>query len=89
MTSITQKANGTYLIRVYCGKDETGKQLVKSMTFRPSKKNLPYAKLTKEINEFIAAFESDIENQMTSEQFVKPKTHAKCHSQFFAKNSLT
>ena len=29
MASITQKANGTYLIRVYCGKDEYGKQLVK------------------------------------------------------------
>lgn len=71
MASITQKPNGTYLIRVYCGKDETGKQLVKSMTFRPSKKNLPYAKLTKEINDFIKEFERDVENQMTSEQFIK------------------
>ena len=88
MASITQKANGTYLIRVYCGKDETGKQLVKSMTFRPSKKNLPYSKLTKEINDFIKEFESDIENQKTSEQFIKTEDPHKMPFSVFCKEFL-
>ena len=42
MASITQKDNGSYLIRVYCGTDDVGKQQFKSKIFRPSRKDLPY-----------------------------------------------
>ena len=52
MASITQKENGTYLIRIYCGRDSNGKQLTKSTIFKPSSPGLPYAKLTKELNSF-------------------------------------
>ena len=88
MASITEKPNGTYLIRIYCGKDENGKQLVKSMTFRPSKKNLPYSKLTKELNDFIKQFENDVEEQMTSEEFVKKEDPRKMPFSIFCKEFL-
>lgn len=68
MASITQKENGTYLIRVYCGQDESGKQVTKSTIFRPSKKNLPFPKLSKEINDFIKSFEDEVKEQMLNNQ---------------------
>ncbi len=59
MASVIPKPNGTYLIRVSCGLDSSGKQISKSRTFRPSKPNLSYQKLNKEIENFIAAFEEE------------------------------
>ena len=88
MASITEKPNGTYLIRIYCGKDENGKQLVKSVTFRPSKKNLPYSKLTKELNDFIKQVENDMDEQMTSEEFVKKEDPRKMPFSIFCKEFL-
>lgn len=57
MASIIPKSNGAYLIRVSCGLDGSGKQIVRSKTFKPSKPNLSYQRLNKEIDQFVAEFE--------------------------------
>ncbi len=62
MASITPRANGTYLIRVSCGTDSSGKQIIKSKTFKPSKPNLSYQRLNKEIDMFVASFEIEAQN---------------------------
>ena len=67
MASITQKENGTYLIRIYCGRDSNGKQLTKSTIFKPSSPGLPYAKLTKELNSFIKVFEDEVQEKINSD----------------------
>ena len=61
MASIISRANGTYLIRISCGVDSSGKQISRSKTFKPSKLNLPYSRLNKEIEDFTAAFEREVE----------------------------
>lgn len=71
MATITEKENGTYLVRVYCGKDNSGKQLFKSKIFRPSKKNLPYHKLTSELNNFVKAFEDELRENAINNEFKK------------------
>ena len=63
MASITPKPNGTYQIRISCGLDSSGKQIMKSKTFRPSKPNLSYQRLNKEIENFIAAFEEETKSE--------------------------
>jgi integrase len=60
MASIVSRSNGTYLVRVSCGVDSNGKQIARSKTFKPSKPNLPYAKLNRELEAFIAAFEQEV-----------------------------
>lgn len=60
MASIVSRSNGTYLIRVSCGVDSNGKQIARSKTFKPSKPNLPYTKLNKELEAFVAAFEQEV-----------------------------
>ena len=60
MASIISRSNGTYLIRISCGLDSSGKQIARSKTFKPSKSNLPYTKLTRELEAFVAAFEQEI-----------------------------
>lgn len=60
MASITQKSNGTYLIRISCGTDAAGKPISKSRIFKPSKPNLTYQKLNREIDAFVKAFEEEI-----------------------------
>ena len=60
MANITPKANGTYLIRISCGSDAAGKPIAKSRIFKPSKPNLSYQKLNKEIDAFVKAFEEEI-----------------------------
>ena len=57
MANITPKSNGTYLIRISCGSDEAGKPITKSRVFKPSKPNLSYPKLNKEIDAFVKAFD--------------------------------
>ena len=71
MASITQKDNGSYLIRVYCGTDDLGKQQFKSKIFRPSRKDLPYPKLNKEINDFIKAFEAEAQEEIQTNRYKK------------------
>ncbi len=59
MASVIPKENGTYLIRVSLGLDGNGKQISRSKTFKPSKPNLSYQRLNKEIDAFIAEFEHE------------------------------
>lgn len=61
MANITPKPNGTYLIRISCGSDSSGKPISRSKIFKPSKPKLSYQKLNKEIDAFIKAFEEEIE----------------------------
>ena len=61
MANITPKSNGTYLIRISCGSDAAGKPVSKSKIFKPSKPNLSYQQLNKEIDAFVKAFEEEIE----------------------------
>ena len=60
MANIISRSNGTYLIRVSCGLDSSGKQISRSKTFKPSKPNLPYTKLNRELEAFVAAFEQEV-----------------------------
>ena len=62
MASVIPKSNGTYLIRVSCGLDGSGKQITRSKTFKPSKPNLSYQKLNKEIDQFVAEFELEVKS---------------------------
>ncbi len=60
MASIFENPNGTYKIRVYCGSDSSGRPIMKTKTYTPSQRNLSYAKLTKEVEEFAAKFEEEV-----------------------------
>ena len=60
MASVTKKPNGTYLVRVSAGKDDFGRQITVSRTFTPSRPNLSYASLQKEIGIFTDSLESQI-----------------------------
>ena len=71
MASITPKPNGTYLIRISCGLDGSGKQITKSRTFKPSKPNLSYQRLNKEIENFVAAFEEEAKSDNPAVRFDK------------------
>lgn len=59
MATITEKSNGTYLIRIYLGKDGLGKPMQFSRIFKPSRPNLPYTKLRNEMNLFISSMEHE------------------------------
>ena len=71
MASIIPRQNGTYLIRVSCGLDESGKQITRSKTFRPSKPNLSYQRLNREIDQFVADFEMEVKTGGKSVDFDK------------------
>ena len=71
MASVIPKPNGTYLIRISCGLDSSGKQIAKSKTFRPSKPNLSFQKLNKEIENFIEAFEEEARSDNPTVRFDK------------------
>lgn len=62
MANVTPRPNGTYLVRVSCGKDEFGKPLVRAKTFKPSKQGLSFARRQKELDAFIQEFEKSILN---------------------------
>lgn len=63
MANITPKANGTYLVRISCGLDSAGKQIVRSKTFKPSRPNLSYQKLNKEIDAFVEQFKEELDKE--------------------------
>ena len=73
MASIVSRSNGTYLVRGSCGVDSNGKQIARSKTFKPSKPNLPYSKLNRELEAFVAAFEQEIENEELMPMFARLK----------------
>ena len=60
MASIVSRSNVTYIVCVSCEVDPKGKQIARSKTFKPSKPNLPYSKLDRELEAFVAAFEQEI-----------------------------
>ena len=63
MANIT-KRNGSYLIRVSCGYDVNGKQVVRSMTWKPDKKYAP-KQLEKELQRQAAFFEEECRQGIT------------------------
>ena len=57
MAHIMQKTNGTYLVRISCGRDiMTGKQILRGRIFKPSKPNLSPKRFEKELGDFIESF---------------------------------
>ena len=60
MANITKKSNGTYLVRISCGSDAAGKNIIKSRIFKPSKPNLTHQKLNRELDAFVEEFEEEI-----------------------------
>ena len=64
MANITQKPNGTYLVRISCGRDiMTGKQILRGRIFKPSKTNLSQKKFEKELNAFIQNFTDELQGE--------------------------
>ena len=62
MANITQKSNGTYLVRISCGRDiMTGKQILRGRIFKPSKPDLSQERFQKELNEFIEDFTDELQ----------------------------
>ena len=59
MASVTQKDNGNFIIRVFCGRDEGGNKIIKSKIFKPSSPNLSYSKLQKELSNCVRLFEEE------------------------------
>ncbi len=60
MATVIERPNGTYLIRIYCGRDGTGKQVIKSKVFTPSRPGLTYSKLKREVDDFTKKFEAEV-----------------------------
>ncbi len=62
MANITQKPNGTYLVRISCGRDiMTGKQILRGRIFKPSKPDLSQEIFHKELNVFIEDFTDELQ----------------------------
>ena len=62
MANITQKPNGTYLVRISCGRDiMTGKQILRGRIFKPSNPDLDQERFQKELNEFIEDFTDELQ----------------------------
>lgn len=62
MASITKKPNGSYLVRFSVGRDDCGNPKSVSKIFKPSKPNLSYSSLQKELNLFIETTEVQLLN---------------------------
>ena len=64
MANITQKPNGTYLVRISCGRDiMTGKQILRGRIFKPSKSDLSQEIFQKELNKFIEDFTDELQGE--------------------------
>ena len=62
MANITPKPNGTYLVRISCGRDiMTGKQILRGRIFKPSKSDLSQEIFQKELNKFIEDFTDELQ----------------------------
>lgn len=73
MASVTQRSNGTYLICISCGTDANGKPIARSRIFKPSKPNLSFQKLNKEIEMFTEAFQREVEEEKERESQLPDK----------------
>ena len=61
MANITPKSNGTYLVRISCGRDiMTGKQILRGRIFKPSNPDLDQERFQKELNVFIEDFTDEL-----------------------------
>lgn len=61
MANVTPKPNGTYLIRISCGRDiMTGKQILRGRIFKPSKQSLSQKRFKMELNAFIEEFTEEV-----------------------------
>lgn len=69
MSTIT-KRNNTYRIRVSAGYDSTGKQIMKSMTWKPSA-NLTQKQIDKELNRVAVEFETKVQNGSVLDSSIK------------------
>ena len=57
MANVTTKPNGTYLVRISCGRDiMTGKQILRGRIFKPSKPTLSQKRFEKELSDFLLLF---------------------------------
>ena len=64
MAHIMQKTNGTYLVRISCGRDiMTGKQILRCRIFKPSKPNLSPKRFEKELGDFIESFTDELQSE--------------------------
>ena len=62
MANITSKPNGTYLVRISCGRDiMTGKQILRGRIFKPSNPDLDQERFQKELNVFIEDFTNELQ----------------------------
>ena len=62
MANITPKSNGTYLIRISCGRDIiTSKQILRGRIFKPSNPDLDQERFQKELNVFIEDFTDELQ----------------------------
>ena len=61
------KRNGTYRIRVSCGYDSTGKQLIKSTTYKPAP-SMTKKQIEKELNRQATLFEEQCQTGLYSQQ---------------------
>ena len=62
MANITPKSNGTYLVRISCGRDiMTGKQILRGRIFKPSNPDLDQERFQKELNVFIEDFTDELQ----------------------------
>lgn len=62
MANITRKPNGTYLVRIGAGRDGNGNYQTVSRIFRPSKPDLSYSAVQKELKLFVENLELQILN---------------------------
>ena len=58
MANIVKKPNGTYMVRIFKGTNDSGKKMYISKVFTPSQPNLSYAALKKEMDLFIDCLKS-------------------------------
>lgn len=64
MANITQKPNGTYLVRISCGRDiMTGKQILRGRIFKPSNPDLSQERFQNELNKFIEDFTDELQSE--------------------------
>lgn len=75
MSSITRKPNGSYVIRIPTGKNLKGKYTSVSKVFWPSKPNLSYASLQKELSMFEKTLEMQVLNGDVTSPNSVPKDH--------------
>lgn len=85
MSSISKKANGSYVIRVSTGKNYQGKYTTVSKVFWPSKPNLSYASLQRELNMFKENLELQVMNGDVTSKNSVPKSHGKTLFEDFCK----